>query len=245
MHADSSRPGSGKSTLAYPLSDHVNELLLGRPPSHPAIADPDPLNAIAGRNDAAVNGHGNGHDKDVAICVGQDGWHYSRAELDTFDDPQDAHWRRVSHQARWPTHSHQGAAFTFNLASYTCFLHSVRLDKWAIPFPTFDHAIKDPAPSPLAIEPHHRIIIVEGLYTMYDAPGWRECAEMMDLRVWFDVPREVVAARVLRRNVAAGIVSEAGARERVEEVDMANGDEVASKQYRPTTVVHPSSWDTA
>lgn len=74
---------------------------------------------------------------------------------------------------------------------------------------------------------------------MFDAPGWMECAEMMDMRVWFDVPREVVFARVLRRNVAAGIVGEKEGRERVEAVDMANGDEVEKRKYCPTVVVHP------
>jgi hypothetical protein len=32
---------------------------------------------------------------EVAICVGLDGWHYSRADLDGFEDPKEAHYRRV------------------------------------------------------------------------------------------------------------------------------------------------------
>jgi hypothetical protein len=30
-----------------------------------------------------------------AICVSLDGWHYSRSMLDGFEDPVNAHWRRV------------------------------------------------------------------------------------------------------------------------------------------------------
>lgn len=32
----------------------------------------------------------------IARCVGLDGWHFSRAHLDTMPDPETAHFRRVS-----------------------------------------------------------------------------------------------------------------------------------------------------
>jgi hypothetical protein len=105
----------------------------------------------------------------------------------------------------------QGAAFTFNLPSYLTFLTSLRLPlsptpPKGIPFPTFDHARKDPAPSPNPILPRHRIVLVEGLYTLLDRPGWRDTAEMYDIRVFVDCTRAVCRERVIRRNFAAGIV---------------------------------------
>jgi pantothenate kinase len=42
---------------------------------------------------------------------------------------------------------------------------------------------------------------------MLDRDGWRDCAEMMDLRVWVDCEREVCRARTIERNFAAGIVA--------------------------------------
>lgn len=86
-----SRPGSGKSTLAYPLADRVNELILGRPVAHPAAIDGE--TAVAAPNAALGTGD------EVAICVGQDGWHYTRQQLDEFPDPKLAHWRRVSNRS--------------------------------------------------------------------------------------------------------------------------------------------------
>lgn len=80
-----SRPGSGKSTTAYPLTDRLNTLL-GHP-THSSHLDP--------RGDIASPAPQAGAEGEIAICVGLDGWHYSRAELDTFPDPQEAHWRRV------------------------------------------------------------------------------------------------------------------------------------------------------
>jgi len=64
----------------------LNELL-GRP-TH--------LSHVDDRGDIASPAPQAGAEGEVAICVGLDGWHYSRAELDTFPDPSEAHWRRVS-----------------------------------------------------------------------------------------------------------------------------------------------------
>lgn len=74
--------------------------------AHPGSADPASASTSTSAS-AASNGTsptefsneariGGEDDKQVAICVGLDGWHYSRAELDTFEDPVEAHWRRVS-----------------------------------------------------------------------------------------------------------------------------------------------------
>lgn len=76
---------------------------------------------------------------------------------------------------------------------------------------------------------------------MYDVPGWRDTAAQMDLRVWVEVPREICLRRVLRRNLAAGIVAdEQAARVRVEAVDMVNGDEIAGRQWEVTDVISPA-----
>jgi uridine kinase len=42
---------------------------------------------------------------------------------------------------------------------------------------------------------------------MLDRDGWRDCAEMMDMRVWVECPREVCRTRTIERNFAAGIVA--------------------------------------
>ncbi|RSH82599.1 uncharacterized protein EHS24_007583 [Apiotrichum porosum] len=218
------RPGSGKSTLAYPLADRVNELILGRPVAHPAAIDGE--TAVAAPNAALGTGD------EVAICVGQDGWHYTRQQLDEFPDPKLAHWRR-------------GAAFTFDLPAYSAFIDALRIPLLptpppAIPFPTFDHKLKDPRLSPVPVTAHHRIVIVEGLYTLLSEPGWCECAAQMDMRVWVEVPRDVVLRRVLKRNMQAGIVTDPEtARLRVDQSDMANGDDVYAYRYLPTDTIYP------
>ncbi|WVR06977.1 hypothetical protein IAU60_004014 [Kwoniella sp. DSM 27419] len=218
-------PGSGKSTLAYPLTDHLNRLILNHAPSHPShIEAPQTL-------ELAEADKLQGGADEVAICVGLDGWHHTRAELDRFDDSKEAHWRR-------------GAAFTFNQPAYHTFVQALREpttspSAQSIPFPTFDHALKDPQPSPVPILPRHRIIVIEGLYTMLDRDGWRDTAQKMDLRVWVGADPLEARARVIRRNFEAGIVPDLKAcEERVDAVDMANAAEVRDHRFDPTYTIH-------
>ncbi|WVW83851.1 hypothetical protein I302_105873 [Kwoniella bestiolae CBS 10118] len=224
-------PGSGKSTLAYPLTDALNSLLLHHPPPNPAHIEQPRSLELAEANEQQ------GKNDEVAICVGLDGWHYSREELDGFEDPKEAHWRR-------------GAAFTFNLPSYTTFLQSIRQplsSSKEISFPTFDHALKDPAISPVKITSQHRIIIIEGLYCLLDQPGWAESSEMFDIRIWVEVDKQEARERVLKRNFEAGIVEDYKACEqRVDAVDMANGEEVRTYRVQPDYIItsiqdHPFS----
>lgn len=254
--------------MAYPLTAHLNAILRDQPEGR-YVTDVETGLTLpeAGSSSGLEKG---GDEQDVAICVGLDGWHYSRAELDRFDDPVEAHWRRVSilwkctgQLVEWLIS--QGAAFTFNLPSYLNFLQHLRIPlipdpaPLGIPFPTFDHALKDPSPSPFPILPQHRIVIIEGLYTMLDKPGWRDCAEMMDMRVWVESDREVCRRRLIKRNYEAGVVDDLKACEKrgesacamvtlvgnaadatVDASDMVNGDEVRQFRYYPTDTVTPS-----
>lgn len=78
---------SGKSTLAVRLVRLINEMTNGVPalPDQPSFSS------------------------EIATYIGLDGWHYTRATLDTFDDPKDAHDRR-------------GAPFTFDGEGYVKFV---------------------------------------------------------------------------------------------------------------------------
>ncbi|KAL7421839.1 hypothetical protein Q5752_003610 [Cryptotrichosporon argae] len=217
-------PGSGKSTVAYPLTDRLNALLAPGEPArtstvHPAdgTASPDP--------------HAGESPNEVAICVGLDGWHYTRAQLDAFADPADAHWRR-------------GAPDTFDLPSYLAFLHALRAPLIPppppIPFPTFDHAAKDPRPAAVPVQAHHRVVVVEGLYTHLDEPRWRDAAQIPDVRVWVDVEFDVARRRVLQRNFEAGLADSLEAMEqRVDAVDMKNLERVVAHRVRADYTLSP------
>lgn len=134
----------------------------------------------------------------------------------------------------------QGAAFTFDHAKYLTFVQSLRSPSTApIPFFLFDHALKDPSPAPQPVTTDHKIIIIEGLYTLLDQPGWREAGEMMDMKVWIEVERTVARERLVQRNFRAGIsgsVEDSG--RRVDLSDMVNGEEVRKYRLEPTDIVY-------
>lgn len=82
-----------------------------------------------------------------------DGFHYTRAQLDAMPDPAHAHARR-------------GAEFTFDgEAFYELVKHlhePLTTTTTTIFAPSFDHAVKDPKENDIAVEPSHRIVVLEG-----------------------------------------------------------------------------------
>ncbi|BGP23418.1 kinase-related protein [Rhodotorula toruloides] len=210
-------PGSGKSTLAYPLVDRLNALL-GVAVKEPAEVDLEDVVAQPGKEKP---------EDQVAVAVGLDGWHHTREALDRFPDPSEARRRR-------------GAAFTFDAPSYVSFVRSLRQTPSppSIPFPTFDHALKDPLPSRFPILPTHRIVVIEGLYCMLDVAPWREAAELLDERIWVEIERGVARERLVKRHLRTGVETEREeAEKRVDLSDMLNGDYIRENLYAPTQVV--------
>lgn len=135
----------------------------------------------------------------LAVLVGLDGWHYSRAELDAMPDPQLAHDRR-------------GAHWTFDGASYVKFIRALREDITAsspiLAAPGFDHADKDPIPGAISVCPHHRIVVIEGLYTFLSIDPWTEAGRLLDER-WF-IQLEAIKARerLVQRHVMTGVAKD-------------------------------------
>jgi hypothetical protein len=194
-------PGSGKSTLAYPLVDRLNALL-GIPVREPSRIDAEELVATPGRDQVEA----------VAVAVGLDGWHFTRAELDTFpvsflqSSARDA---AVFNREQDPAEARRrrGAAFTFDSVAYTSFVLSLRKIPLlpSIPFPTFSHSLKDPTLSPFTIKPHHRIVVIEGLYCLLDVEPWKSSVDVLDERVWVECERAVARERLVRRHLKEGV----------------------------------------
>jgi pantothenate kinase len=94
------------------------------------------------------------HPSQVAF-VPMDGFHYTRAQLDAFPDPKDAHYRR-------------GAVDTFDADAWAELVHRLRdmRREETIDVPGFDHAVKDPEEGKIQIPGSSRIILFEGNYLM-------------------------------------------------------------------------------
>ena len=169
-------PASGKSTLAQMIIDHVNRKWQER------------FNIA-----------------EVAVVVGLDGWHLSRAQLDAMPDPKLAHDRR-------------GAHWTFDGESYVKFMRELQkvpasttipeTDASIVYAPSFSHELKDPTPLAVAIHPKRRLVVIEGLYTYLGISPWNEAGEMLDERWWVEIGEEEAEKRLVLRHVRSGVAKD-------------------------------------
>ncbi|WYZ41720.1 hypothetical protein EsH8_V_000615 [Colletotrichum jinshuiense] len=178
---------------------------------------------------ATINPSNPSHATPVAAFVPMDGYHLTRAQLSAMPDPETAHARR-------------GAAFTFDGPAFhklvTSLREPLRADSSPIYAPSFDHAVKDPKERDIAVQPHHRIVVFEGLYLTLDKPPWNDAARLMD-ELWFvDVDFEVARKRLVGRHVKAGIAKdEEEADKRARENDLVNGREIVDFRLQVNEVV--------
>lgn len=165
----------------------------------------------------------------------QDGFHYSKAVLSTFPDPDLAFKRR-------------GAPFTFDALAFVALVKALKSmpvttatspePEQFLYAPSFDHALKDPAPNAIAISSRTRLVIVEGNYTLLDQKPWNEIPPLCEEKWFVDVDREVVKERLAQRHLLAGIETSAmAAVRRAEENDLPNGELIRGLLVEPDVVI--------
>lgn len=158
--------------------------------------------------------------------VPQDGFHYSRAELARFDDPQHAALRR-------------GAPFTFNVEAFVALIKKLKDPQYAdttVYLPSFDHRLKDPVANDIVVTPDVRVVIVEGNYVSLDAPHWRDLAALADDTWFVEAAPDAVLERIVARHLASGVAATAhDARERAAGSDRQNANYILAHRL-PTAV---------
>ncbi|OOF99372.1 hypothetical protein ASPCADRAFT_137767 [Aspergillus carbonarius ITEM 5010] len=171
--------------------------------------------------------------------VSMDGFHLSRATLDSLPNREEAYIRR-------------GAPWTFDAARFVAFVQQLR--QWAdstpltsegsssdpavIYAPSFDHKAKDPVENGIAITSDASIIILEGNYLLLNEENWRDVSQLVDYRIFVDADVQEARERVARRHVIAGIEKtlEDGFR-RVDSNDYLNALHIQEKLITPDIVI--------
>ncbi|AJQ97263.1 hypothetical protein [Gynuella sunshinyii] len=128
--------------------------------------------------------------KPVVVDLGMDGFHLSKAQLNTLPDPQQALARR-------------GAPWTFDPGAMRDYLQRLKgsYEMTICDWPGFEHDIGDPVDAAYQIPADCPLILVEGLYLLYSDHGWAAVAECFDERWFFDVPMEVAMERLCQRHM--------------------------------------------
>lgn len=166
----------------------------------------------------------------IAACVGLDGWHLTRAQLDAFPDPKLAHDRR-------------GAHWTFDGEGYVAFIRALRQpilsdasgSSQIVYAPSFSHEKKDPVFDSIAVYPYHRLVILEGLYTFLGIPPWSTASELLDERWWLQIGEEEAEGRLVARHVKTGV-----AKDLKEAIWRSRENDAPSEQSQPH-VLQPNS----
>lgn len=156
-----------------------------------------------------------------AQIVPMDGFHLSRQCLSSFQNPQEAHKRRGSP----PTFDSNNFAQLCKTLAQTCTIKPGSCDAKScfefmaktydphfpcIKIPGFDHSLKDPTPDQFCLNGHTRIVILEGLYLLYDKENWQRVHEILQntgsLLVWYiDIEDHVIEERVAKRHFNSGL----------------------------------------
>lgn len=123
------------------------------------------------------------------VVMPMDGYHYSINQLKSFDNPDDAIYRR-------------GAPDTFNAQALKRDLRRISRGKEeVVKIPGFDHAKGDPElDAHTFIRMNHDVVICEGLYLLHNSDGWEDIANEFDLKVFISSDVDTCIARLKVRN---------------------------------------------
>lgn len=155
-----------------------------------------------------------------AALVPMDGFHMRHAKLEAMG------------QADF-----KGAPHTFEGAAFVGFLHQLKHASGAISGPGYSRQIEDVVENAFTVQPEVRILIIEGNYLLLGEGPWAGVKPLLDYAVFIDVPRDLVAARLLKRHAAEGLFTEERNRAHIARTDMPNYDLVALSQDRADVVI--------
>lgn len=163
---------------------------------------------------------------EIAQVVPMDGFHLSRACLNHFRDPQNAHKRRgspstfdsnnylqlvkiLSKSCAMKPPTFQLTGESSDLFGKVCATFSSSLP--SIYYPGFDHSLKDPTIDQHCVDGFTRVIIMEGLYLLLNKENWQRIYPTVTktgaVLIWnIDIDEEFIEVRVAKRHLASGLV---------------------------------------
>ena len=165
-----------------------------------------------------------------AAVLPMDGFHLSRAILDTMPNSAEAYARR-------------GASWTFDEAGVIGLVEKISKSRFEssgeiILAPSFDHAIKDPVEGEIILSPEVKFVLLEGNYLLLNEEPWNQIKGLVDEAWFMDVDPILAKRRIAKRHIKSGIeFNWEDAVRRVEGNDLLNGVVIREKLVRPDVMV--------
>lgn len=117
--------------------------------------------------------------------------------------PMDGFHLHDDELARQGLADRKGAPETFDVGGYVALLRRLKSEE-TVYAPSFDRSRELALAGAIVVLPRHRLVVTEGNYLLYDAPGWRDVRSCLD-EVWFlDTDDDVRRSRLIARHVEHG-----------------------------------------
>ncbi len=107
-----------------------------------------------------------------------------------------------------------------------------------VSFPTYSRKLHDPVKDGIVVDTEKALLIVEGLWLLYDKAGWEAVGSLLDYAIFIDADRERVKQSVLKRHMKGGRTLE-DASNYYELVDAKNSELVLTTRHRANKVIPP------
>ena len=119
---------------------------------------------------------------EYAAIVPMDGFHLDNALLDEYG-----------------TRDRKGAPHTFDYDSFKNTLIRIREPGSEVVVPLFDRQLDLARAGAAKVALQHRIVLVEGNYLLLDQTPWSDLHKLFDVRIFLQVPEEVLLQRLVQR----------------------------------------------
>jgi len=107
-----------------------------------------------------------------------------------------------------------------------------------VAFPAYSRRLHDPVKNSVIVDTKAALLIVEGLWLLYDKAGWEAVGPLLDYAIFVDADVERVKGPVLKRHITGGRSAEDAARH-YEQVDSRNSELVLTTRHRANRIIPP------
>jgi len=107
-----------------------------------------------------------------------------------------------------------------------------------VSFPTYSRKLHDPVKDGVVVQTDKALLIVEGLWLLYDKAGWDAVGSLLDYAIFIDADTGRVKESVLKRHMTGGRTLEEASKH-YELVDARNSELVLTTRHKANRIIPP------
>lgn len=106
-----------------------------------------------------------------------------------------------------PLKNHKGRFDTYNVEKLATALKEFS-DGEAVSLPKYSRKIHDPVENVIMVNKQNALLLVEGLWVLYEQNGWEKVGKLLDHSIFIDASRDEIKDGVIARHMRGGRTSE-------------------------------------